>query len=607
MDCPRLLKTVVISDDEKLAAQLSCHFAKPGHYLTVLDGPRMTRPDARAEVIRRNNACARVKPSSILLAGLSQEADAALTQQLGIRRISRVQTSADISQMFPATRNSTRRSPLLWGRDRVGVGLLTALWAKTTIEFSDKPSPITDVPAKSGHLVVCDEEDALAQVIAANYAFSLDAGLWLSPHIPSEKVDEVLEEFYGSQEQLVSQTEVLEQLRAKLRNLCGRIPVPDHGSLTFVTSGLPFGFGYSECPSTHLFNYPDLGIAVVNGFAAEQPATRGIGTCILVDPETTPAPEIDDVIKILKPRGVFIRGYQGRAANVRWVSDAIERFPYDLLLIATHCGDVSGSRWTYEIKDSEGKQRTFVIDVGVGFGQTDDPDVFGVTQFNRFVSLDGVDLHNPEEKAQLYIGTAINDFVELTRPPDDRLEPISKVPIERVIGSAALKMYDSNYISLPKAIAGENTPIIINNACVSWHRLAANFIFGNARAYIGSLINITPTEAHDIIVRLLDKHHGKPLPLGLWSAQREVYGDSVRRPYIMTGVYPQRIRTVRYDVPREILNRLSKGLATWIELLAKTDKNESRMVKNVEDIIAWYKKERDHFRRDHFPAETDND
>jgi hypothetical protein len=325
-----------------------------------------------------------------------------------------------------------------------------------------------------------------------------------------------------------------------------------------------------------------------------------------VDPETTPAPEIEDVIKILTPRGVYLRGYQGPAANVRWVSDVIERFPYDLLLIATHCGDVSGSRWTYEFKDSEGKQRTLVVDVGVGFERTDDPNIFGVTQFTRFVSLDGVDWHDPEKKEQLYVGTAIRDFIELTRPPDDKIKPTKKVPIKRVVGSAALKMHDSNYISLPKSVAGENTPIIINNACVSWHRLAGNFTFGNARAYIGSLINITSTEAHDVIVKLLDKHHGKPLPLGLWSAQRQVYGDGVRRPYVMTGVYPQRIRTVRYDVPREIFDRLSKGLATWKKFLAETDKNDSRMVKNLEDMVAWYQRERDHFRSEYFPTEIGN-
>jgi hypothetical protein len=65
-------------------------------------------------------------------------------------------------------------------------------------------------------------------------------------------------------------------------------------------------------------------------------------------------------------RRVFIRIYQDRAANVRHVSEMIDHFPYDLLLIATHCGDSSGYRWTYEFKDSAGLDRTFVVDIAIG-------------------------------------------------------------------------------------------------------------------------------------------------------------------------------------------------------------------------------------------------
>src|SRR5215472_4871960 len=67
---------------------------------------------------------------------------------------------------------------------------------------------------------------------------------------------------------------VLEELKALLRTRCGNIAIPAGGSLTFVTRHLPYGFGFPEVPSTHLFSYPDLSIAILNGFAAEQP--RGV-------------------------------------------------------------------------------------------------------------------------------------------------------------------------------------------------------------------------------------------------------------------------------------------------------------------------------------------
>jgi hypothetical protein len=228
----------------------------------------------------------------------------------------------------------------------------------------------------------------------------------------------------------------------------------------------------------------------------------------------------------------------------------IEFFPFHLRIIATHCGDASGYRWTYEFTDSEGIDRKLVVDLAIGVAGTDDEDMLNVTQFTRFVSLDGVDWHDPKQKENLYVGRAILDYIERTRTgAENELMPVKKEEIARVTGSAVLKMYDQHYISLPHAIAAGGTPIIINNACSSWHRLASNYIFGNARAYIGTLFPVMTSEAHGVVERLLGKHFGKPIPTALWSAQREVYGANPRHPY---GVYPQCLRIPHYDVPAYI-------------------------------------------------------
>ena len=72
----------------------------------------------------------------------------------------------------------------------------------------------------------------------------------------------------------------------------------------------------------------------------------GIGFVALVDPETTEAQEIAAAERLLPPRGAFIRTYFGAGANVRDVTRMMELLPYDLMIVATHCGDVSGFRWT---------------------------------------------------------------------------------------------------------------------------------------------------------------------------------------------------------------------------------------------------------------------
>ena len=168
----------------------------------------------------------------------------------------------------------------------------------------------------------------------------------------------------------------------------------------------------------------------------------------------------------------------------------------------------------------KGIDRNLVVDIAIGVGQTDEANMLSVTQFIRFVSLDGVDWHDPEKKKALYVGKAILDYLARTRSSTAPLEPIKKETVPRVVGSSALKMHDHNLIVLPRALADERTPIVINNACASWHRLASNFFVGGARAYVGTLFPVTTSEAQEVIIKLLDKHVGKPLPAALWSAQQ---------------------------------------------------------------------------------------
>ena len=596
MGCPPISDRFIFADDAKLAAQLSCALSQPGFYLPVCDGPRMQRPDHEFEVLRRHNAVGRARARIAYLAGLSVGAFDALRRSLNSRRnmpCHRVYSSSDIAQLAPTPHD---REILTWGRDRIGVGLLKALRAGLHIAFEEKPSPYEWVPSKNGHMVVCEEGEELSEVIAANYAFALDAGLFLIPKVEEDLAEEILEGFYKLQDRAdLSPAEIQRRLREELLDLCGSIPVPEGGSITFVGK-LPFGFAYPEHPSTHLFEYPDLGCAVVNGFAAEQQRRPGTGVVVLVDPGTTPAPEIQSAIDLLKRRRAFIRVYQDHSANVRHVSEMLEHFPYDFLIIATHCGDSSGYRWTHEFTDSEGLNRTVVTDIAVGFARTDDPEILKVAHFFRFISVDGVDWTDRVAKSKLYVGNVMHDFNERLNEGPRKFNPTKKETVDRVVGFSAMMMSDSNLLFAQHTMANMGTPIVINNACLSWHRLAANMMYAGARAYVGTLFPILSAEAAEVVTKMLDAYWGKLLAVAVWSAQRDVYRSDLRRPYVVAGVFSQYLRIDPIDYPERIKRRLAETLAGYKDMLASIEASgDAKRIAAVKDVIKIYEREYEHF------------
>jgi len=484
--------------------------------------------------------------------------------------------------------------PISWGSERIGVGVLKALRAGTTVAFGESKSPNETVSTKSGHMVVCEAGGDLAEVIAANYAFAMGAGLKVIPAVPKEKAKDLMDRLYGLYGS-GNPNASFQAVKDELRTLCGEVDVPVDGSLTFFTKLLPFGIAFPEVPATHLFTYPDVGLAVVNGFAAEQAGTPGVNVAVLIDPQTTsskagePAGEILPAARELARRGTFVRVHSGRGAEVTEVTNTVELYPYDLLVFSTHCGDSDGFRWTYEFVDSEGIERTLVVDIALGIGRTDEEDVLAVTEFMHFHSLDGVGWNGPE-KANLYVGQAILDFMELKKDPV--FKPTKKENIGRVLGSAAMMMNDATYLPMHHSIADNETPIIINNACVSWHELAGRFMFANARAYVGTLVDVNSLVAQEIVPLIFGKHYGKPLAEAVWAAQQDVFGDTNRQPYVTTGVYPQRLRAKDQDTPSIIRGKLEVASREWRakagELKAQGERSTSeRLARN----LAYYERE----------------
>ena len=132
-----------------------------------------------------------------------------------------------------------------------------------------------------------------------------------------------------------------------------------------------------------------------------------------------------------------------------------------------------------------------------------------------------------------------------------------------------MKTFHHNYVAMPRNLGNKATPIIINNACVSWHELAKRFMFADCRAYIGTLYPIVPAEAEAVIMATIEKQFEKQLPHAVWSAQNAVYNDGPRRPYVVSGVYCQRFRFGSKNAPEIILAEMTEAQQSWKQRLPR--------------------------------------
>jgi hypothetical protein len=379
-------------------------------------------------------------------------------------------------------------------------------------------------------------------------------------------IDDLHEEFYSiySEERDISISDHIRVLRERLRKISNNVCLNGVKCVTFFTNGLPWGYAFNEVPSTHvLTNRNIIGPYLINAIASER---QGIRVCLLIDPGQDEHAEVENIRELLVKNHVFVRVLNDKTASVLNAELNIIHYPYDLLIISTHASDMEGIRVTYKYADRHGKEREFVIDEGVGFAVKRKSEKVKVTEFMRFISLDGVPWYDSEGKKQIDAGQALQDFINLKTADQRKISTIKREKRNRIQGSMALKMSDGNMLIALHSIGYKTSPIIFNNACCSWHELASRFIYAGARSYIGTLIPVTDVEATEVAKAVFINHLEKPLSTAIWHAQNDTYGEDKRHPYAVIGLHFTTINfntNNQIDIPTYIARSLIESHKAW--------------------------------------------
>lgn len=572
LSVPSFEHSVLVTDDPLLAARISALFTRPGRYLPVMDGPRMARPDADNEVVRRRNGMVMTGARQVLLGGVAPQAAAAMRH--GWKNCIVSDAYEDHVQ---ALRGVVKRptDAFRWGPTNLGAGLYRARLEGKELLLDLASSPGLDLVETGTHLLVaCERGDDLAEVLASNLAFACGSSLAVFPELPEDDREDWLEELYALGEGDV--TGRLSSLAQRARAHLGALDFTRFQTVIFVTAGFPWGIAVPEAATTHMYRYPDFGRAIVEGLWASQSAARSARTALLIDPHKVEGSEIPAINQALLKNGSLTRVVRGSAATSTKMQFLLDLLPHDIIVLSSHAGDAPGERTTYEYIDAEGRQRRLTVDRAVGIGYDRFDDQFSVTQYHRFHSLDGIDWRDKAGKAALPVGSAMTSWRALGGLMDRTKHIVKQESIPRVIGSMAMQLHDGVWLFASHGFAPEAAPLIINNSCWSWHELSQRTTFAGARGYVGSLFPITDAEAQEIGQALFGRYIGHQLPSALWSAQREIYGASARRPYVMIGLPFIAIRPNTADAVSFMNKAYLDGIAHWSDRATNSPHEEIR-------------------------------
>jgi hypothetical protein len=564
-----------IADNPALAAAASSLFSEPGEYFSVVHGPRMLRPDSDNEVARRCNAMGRFEPRQVLMIGLNDAAERVITQSLATLPNASLTSVRTLEQLYALLGNTPRISdPLRCRVSEIGYGLLRALRDGKYLVVDDSAPTLDfrDLQRGKEHVIVLDDHDGISQVIAANFAYANDADLILIPERDDTLRDQIYMEVdarsnYRGQGRGEKAEKSLHELASLLR------PTLDFGVrklATFITRGIPYGYFYHDAVSTHLFSQPQLGETISAGIYWAS-SHSFICTAALIDPGFFADSETAFIRKVLEDEGVHTFPLLNQHANVEDTSMLIRAFPYDLLYVCTHCGEVPGHRLTVRLPDGDGNLHVVEIERALSIGSakyTGESNKVQIHALVRPLSIDGTEWHSaPDDVKQHYTSL----WKELTDGDQKNWEVLSETRIERVSQSTAIRVRGPSpqypgfiMLTFLHNLDARTMPVVFNNSCVSFFEGAQTFTFAGSRAYVGTLAPVEDHSAKQLAESFFDSPmRAVSIPFALAEAQNAVFPDPADRTYVAVGCHFCRLQTPKIFARQFSEHRLSMTLADW--------------------------------------------
>jgi hypothetical protein len=515
-------EAVLITSESRSAAYISSYFARRGAYFVVMDPPWL--PDGLMgsnEVVRCNNVLAKIQPRSLILGPMKDTDRRFLERRFRALELIHLPDLDAIMTRFGKA--DARRQVILDAQER---DLPRSLW-----------ECLRDEAGAASDLVCLEPYTPIEDIAVANLAIATASDF---AHIDLSLEDsDVIDDEEG----------FLRSARTGTGPILGRafshrIPqyhtalnLARYRTATFVTKTTPHGLAAPEHVITaHIPRLGGMARLFTDIILAESAESWRTYMGLVVDPGFFEGTEAEPVGAMLRGAGWNVRQLLGASCTYEEFDFHVQFFPNDLLLTATHGGEVSGDYVVFRFADSKGVEHQFECEEVALFSHAGAEGLVRVSILTVPVRLDGVVWDDDEGKERIGAGDLLRRFLELYREHTDEITVLNRYDLPRVNFSNAVVLHGGAFHFLGIHSFGyHERPVVFNNACSSWADLGRKVMFAGGRAYVCTARSVGNEAATQVAVSFFGAAlGGTPLAEALHAACAGV--PEARGIYVFAGL-----------------------------------------------------------------------
>lgn len=587
-----------------LAAVVSSYFADEGQYLPLFLFPNVgnhsssdkddfqedgyiARSIGELAAVLTNNAMARMDAcKTVILVGLTEHQKSYLRIPSKIPVIEIDEMSQVEAKLLPISKKKEVFE--CKSEDVLGALYLAKKSGKRlSINESAATEPLIFEDGKG--IVVLEKGEEACGVVAVNYAYAIDANLHIVEGFGKENRHGVEKNIQKWRENGTHNQ--LQKCLNKISHRVGSVDLNRFKYATFFTVGLPYSLGIQNaipCSYVHLALRPDL--FIVNSIVFEN--IERFNSAVVFSPGFFQDEETKNVFDLFVKNDYYVRPLVGNHATVRNLDFHAQHFPYDILHICTHGGEVDGYAVKETYRDRKGVEHTVEYDEVVGFAPVPGKDLIEVHRKLFFRKFDGFAWMSPELRKQKYPNYVFEDMRKGIFQNKDNNKPSPRVQKEKIPTSCAIACIDSIHQGMFQILASHSSPIVFNNACWSWSEVATFFLANGARGYIGTLWDIRNVDAVIGANTFYSNLFDNTVLHAFFEATKALKGTPSENIYIYWGLHFTTLgRGTSYEESRsKVFRELIRSFFSWVEKVRTTKsatikKNSVEVVKRIHTEI----------------------